>query len=350
MAYLTLLDMAKRTGDNREIGLIEDVVTYAPELAVLPVRPIQGVNFKTGLRTGYPTGSFRKAGAGTPPVKSTYQQKFTECFYYDAQMTVDEALPEAEDRSVGDILTDEADAAVAGAGIYIGAQFYYGTNQDANGFQGIQSYITGNANFEVNAGVTAGAANTTSAYLVYMGIKGVHLAAGRTAGASDGIGDPNLPAGEPAVIAPPFTMMPWNRQQVADPNNPGRFFFAYVSNIRGWIGLAYGSSNSVFRVRNVMTAPTIASKANVFTDTLAAQLLALVPLHIRASGQLRWFLNPTAALGLQLSRSYTSITNATPGMKAAAATGDQIAGPIPEECMGIEIILTNSITNTETGI
>jgi hypothetical protein len=345
MAQLTLLDMTKRTGSDREIGLIEDVVTFAPELGVIPVRPIVGTTFRSTLRTGYPTGAFRAAGAGVTPAKSTYAQKLAECFFFDTPLVVDEALPEAEDKSVGDILTDESIGAIRGAGISIASQFYYGTSADAKGFQGVVTYITGNTGFEVNAGTTSGGANTTSVYLVWLDLKGIHFIAGNTAAPRAAIGTVETPSGAPAMVAPPFQMPPWFRQQVTDPADSTKRFFAFVSNIRGWIGMAFGSNNSAFRVRNVGTGTATTTKP--FTDTLGAQLLSLVPLHIRNSGNLRWFMNRTAAYGLQSARSFTSVTNLTPGMGSMQGG---VFADLPKECQGIPIVITDSITNTETGI
>lgn len=353
MSQLTLLDMTKRTGSDREIGLIEDVVTFAPELGIVPVRPIMGTTFKATLRTAYPNGAFRPIGRGVAPSKSTYVQQLRECFFYDLPLVVDEALPESEDRSVGDVLTDESIGAMRGAGIGISTQFYYGspgstaTGSDANGFQGIVPFITGNTGFEVNAGTTAGAANTSSAYLVYLDLHGVHFIAGNTAGARPSIGSVDEPAGAPEVVAPPFQMPPWFRQIVADPVTSANKSFAFVTNIRGWIGMAFGSNNSAFRVRNINA--NLGASTLTFTDKLAAQLLALVPLHIRNSGRLRWFLNRNTAFGLQTSRSFTSITNIVPGLAGTLKTGDAYAG-LPTESQGIPIIITDSIVNTETGI
>lgn len=335
MATLTLLDIAKRSGSDRAIGLIEDVVTFAPEVGVLACRPISGVSFKSTLRTGYPTSAFRTVGDGVVPSKSTYVQKLAECFYIDTQLQVPEELPASEDKSVGDVLADETSGGMAATGITLGTQLYYGTAADSKGFQGLTTFVGSSNSLTVTAGGTG--AVTTSVWLVYMDEKGVHFVSGNTAAARPA-GNPGEPSGEPAIVAPPFSMNSWTKQQVAI-GTAGKVAMAYVNNYSGWIGLAYGSDYSAFRVRNVSTQ----SSANYFTDNQAALLLSKVPIHIRNSGKLRWFMNRTAAYTLQISRSVVTPANVSGGQ-----TGAPLAAPLPTECQGFPITITDSLVQTET--
>jgi len=105
------------------------------------------------------------------------------------------------------------------------------------------------------------------------------------------------------------------------------------------MGLGYGSRYAAFRARNV----SLASAASYFTDSLAAKLLSQVPLHIRNSGKLRWFMNRDAAYSLQISRTVTAPTNQQGG-----PGGAWLAAPTPTDCQNIPITLTDSITTTET--
>jgi serine kinase of HPr protein (carbohydrate metabolism regulator) len=85
-------------------------------------------------------------------------------------------------------------------------------------------------------------------------------------------------------------------------------------------------------VRNI----SLASAASYMTDAFGAKLLSKVPLHIRNSGKLRWFMNRDAAYSLQASRS-----------TVAANVGVNFP-TLPTECQGIPITVTDSITSTET--
>ena len=237
------------------------------------------------------------------------------------------------------MLTDEAIGGIRGVGITLGTQLYYGTSADTKGFQGLKAF-TGTGTTGANA-LTVTASGTgsvvSSVYLVYLDLKGVHFVAGRTATASAG-GSPALPSGVPNVYAPPFRMPEWTRQQVVI-GTAGKVAFANVTNFAGWLGLAYGSNYSCFRARNVSAA----SAASYFTDALAAKLLSQVPLHVRNSGSLKWFMNRTAAYTLQISRSVV-----TPSFQSGGPTGQLLAAPIPTECMGIPIQITDSILQTDT--
>ena len=55
----TLLDIAKLNGSDTVVGLIEEVITSAPEFAVLPARTIRGTSYNTVSRTAYPSVGFR---------------------------------------------------------------------------------------------------------------------------------------------------------------------------------------------------------------------------------------------------------------------------------------------------
>lgn len=330
MASLTLLDIAKRNGSDREVGLIEDIVTFAPEVAAVPVRPINGVTFKSTLRTGVPTGSaFRNPGSGASLVKSTYEQKLAECFFIDKPMQVDEALIDAQDGNIGDVLADEVQGTLQATGIDIGSQLYYGTSASAGGFQGLTDFVGSSSTYTLSAAGTGSV--TTSAWLVYLDIKGVHFISGRTA-AGHGATNPSAPASEPAIVAPPFRLKSWNLQQVVVGS---KVQMAYVSNVSGWLGLAYGSRYSAFRVRNV----SLQGSSNWMTDKLGAQLLSLVPLHIRNSGSLRWFMNRDCAYSLQASRQ--------PSTTVGMVGGVGIFPQLPTEIGGIPITVTDSITTTE---
>ena len=131
-ALLTLADLTKRRHSDLAIGLIEETTTIAPELDVIGGTPISGITYMATSRT-VPTVAFRNANDGSDAVKSAYDQKLAQCFIIDAQLQVDKAVVDSEaksgiNQSVNDLLMSEAQGALRGAGIAIGAQFYYGTN------------------------------------------------------------------------------------------------------------------------------------------------------------------------------------------------------------------------------
>jgi len=303
---LTLLDVAKRTGSDSAVGLIEEVVTHAPEVATYPVRTINGTTFNTTKRTNYPQGGFRGANQGVTLGQSAFAQRLDQCFFFDAQMQVDEAVVNADGGEVGDLLGNEASGAISGAAISLGTQIYYGTSEDAKGFEGLLANVA-SAN-TVDATGTGG--TRTGVYFVYEDIQGVHLVAGNNT----------------SILMGSDTE--WPKQKVTD--GTGKTYTAYTNNASGYLGLAIGHKDSIVYVKNLTTAKP-------FTDSLAADAMALFPAHIMASGKVKCYMNRAARLQLQKSRS-------TVGVTKADASGGSFA-PLPTEVQGIEIVVTDSITN-----
>ncbi len=193
---LTLLDLAARSGEN-VAAVVEDVTTVAPEFSVIPAIARGGVSYDVLRRVGLPAGSFRKVGNGVDMSKSSWERETKPMFVFEAQMQIGEDIVKAQTAqsraTVGDILADEAMATVRGSIINIGAQAYYGTKADAEGFAG----LGGQSAFDISAG-GAGTATTTTAYLCWLDStpinpQGLHFAVGL-----DGA----------------FTFNEWMRQQV----------------------------------------------------------------------------------------------------------------------------------------
>lgn len=313
---LSLLDMTKRNGNDSAVGLIEEVNTVAPESTELMGRPISGVTYTALIRKALPGNTsnvgvaFRNANEGSEIISGQYEQRISQCFFLDGQMRVDEAVirsGKAEGNSMSDVLADEATGIARSKLIQLGAQFYSGTSNDAKGFVGLTG-LYDTTNCEVTAG---GSTNTTSAYLVWNDIQGVHWIFGNNSG---------LMLGE------------WTRQQVTDSNS--KAYMAYVNNLSGWVGLANGHSRAIVRIKAIKD-----NTGNFLTDARVAEALTKMPIFMRRSPNLRLLCNSTAAFTLQKSRSTVvgSKTDAPPLQFAAQ----------PTESNGVPIILTDSIGNAE---
>jgi hypothetical protein len=306
MAFLTLADLAALRGSDAVVGLIEDATSFAPEFGVVPARGLTGITYMLTRRTGKPTGAFRDANSAVTLEKSQYTQEVKQMYFLDLQLQTDEAIVKSDSRELGEILTLEARGAMQGATEKIGTQFYYGTSADAKGFAGIQSQSVG----KVSAGNKTSA--TTSAYLVWLDPQGVQFVVG-----NDG----------------EFAMGEWTKQAVNPTSTTQRM--AWVNNMSTFIGLQVGSTSAVWRVGGIHTDST-----HHMTDARGAHLLSKVPLNRRQG--LRWFMNRTAALTLQLSRTSIGQVYATPSSGGPAFSG------FPTECVGIPITVTDMITDTET--
>jgi len=308
---LTLLDLVTLQRNDVLTGLVEDVTTYAPEFSVVPVVRRPGTYYEIVKRTALPTVGFRAVNNGTASAKSSFKKETKEMFFLDVLINVDEAIYKGDDRSTGDILSHEAQGALQNAVISIGAQFYYGTSNAAFGFGGLRSQLSGS----VQAG---GSTNSTSAYLVWFNPWGVCFDVG-----NDG-----------EIAMPPFM-----RQQVtASSITAGATgnLFAWVSNISCFIGLSVKSNYSVWAVTGISGS----GATNKWTDALAAQLIALIPLNRRQG--LCWFANRQAVYTLQAQRTVTLYGTD----KLIPDQG--VVAPQPTSCMGFPIVQSDSLTNTES--
>jgi hypothetical protein len=311
--FLTLTEMTKRNGTDQAIGLVEEVNTVAPELESLKGRSISGTTYKIKKRTVLPAGpAFRKANVGSDIVSSTYANELAQCFFLDAQMQIDEMVVKsglAEGNSLEDILADEAVGVMTQKLINVGDQFYRGTTANADGFLGLKS-LYDTTNCEVDATGTPGSA--TSVWLVWNDLQGLHWIYGNGMGVE--MGD-------------------WQRQQVVAPTGTGKLH-AYTNNASGWLGLSFGHTRSIVRAKNITTA---ANKG--FTDAMGAEMIQKLPIFMRRSPNLRFFMNSTAELLLRKSRSTVSTAKTDSGIL-------QFAPPVTE-CQGVPVILTDSIPNNE---
>jgi len=312
---LTLLDITKRNGTDTAVGLVEEVTTFAPEIDAIMGRPIMGTTYKTRIRKTLPAGpTFRQANAGSDIVSSVYDQKISQCFIFDAQLRTDQAVADAPEEGGRELLlADEAAGVLRQKAIGLGDQFYRGTTADANGFQGLQAFYD-STNMEVDATGTTSSVKT-SAWFVWNDLQGVHFIFGNNAG---------------------LQMGQWRLQQVTDSNS--KAYMAYVNNCYGWIGLSINHTKSVARIKNIED-----TTGKYLTDSLIANALRKFPLSIRNSGNLKIFTSRLGAYTLQKSRSVTIFS----GMGSKATPGMENIGPTPTESMGVPIIVTDSVSDTE---
>lgn len=304
VTYANLYDLVTLQRNDALTGLVEEVTTYAPEFASVPVVTRSGTYYEIVKRTALPSATFRAINTGVSPSKSAYKKEIKEMFFLDSPINVDEAVVKGDDASSGAILAHEAQGVLQQSVITIGAQFYYGTSNATYGFPGLRAQLSG----VITAG---GTTNSTTAYLVWLNPQGVHFDVGM-----DGV----------------VAMKPWWMQQISAPSGTGNIM-AWVSNLSCYIGSATISSYSVWGVVGI-------DASHKLTDAIAAQLVSLIPLNRRQG--LTWFMNRTAHYTLQASR--TSIGN----QPATASNGGPAWSPPPEKCEGYPIIVTDSITNTES--
>ncbi len=330
MAMITLFDLVTLQRNDILTGLVEDVTTYAPEFSRIPVETRPGTWYEIVRRTALGAAAFRIVNNGATPIKSAYKKEVKEMFFIDVPVTMDEAIMKGDDKSTGDIWTHEAQGALQAALILIGAQTWYGTSNDANGFAGVRAQCAGS----ISAG---GTTSTTSAYLLWLnGPWGCHY-----------------DVGENGQIALPPPM----RQQIVAPSPGTGTLFAWVSNLSCWIGFNVISANTAngggatWAVTGISTATSSGAFTQALTDRIAAQLISNIPL-VRRQG-LCWFVNRTSWFLLQQSRAainWQSVGGTFTGLgqlQPAGPNGQPSWSPPPDLLEGFPLVITDSISNVE---
>jgi hypothetical protein len=312
MANVTLLDIAKLNGSDQVVGLIEENLTYAPELAIFPTRTIKGTSYETTTRDSYPSVGFRNLNAGSTPTKSNFKKARVECFVFGGVIQADAAVAEAYEEGPAAWEMIEASGVVKQSMIVLGKQIWYGTANDAAGFPGIKDVTPkGGALVLDAAGTTA-----TTASSVY--------------GVKFGTQDVIMPMGQNATLA----LSEFKDQQITFDGGttwlPGR-----VADMRAWLGLQVGNVNCVGRICNLT-----AESGKTLTDAKIAQWLAQFPVGYQPD---RLFMNRRSLFHLQTSR--TVVINSMGSQKAAP--NQENIGPVPTEAFGIPITVTDSILSTD---
>lgn len=303
MAVTTLLDIAKANGSDAAVGLIEEVLTAAPEVQFGAARTIKGLSYKTLVRTGLPSAGFRNANEGTTPTKSTWENRVIECFTLNPRWECDKAVADRYEDGAQAFIALEADGITRASMITLGSQFYYGTGTggDAKGFPGLIQ-MHDSTNMVVDA--TGSTASTgSSVWAVMFGPKAVQWVYGL---------DGALSVSDVAEA------------RVTDSNDAP--YTAYVQEMLAYPGLQVASKYSVARIKKLT-----ADSGKGLTDALIAQLLSKFPVGFKPD---YLFMSRRSLMQLQASRTATSTTGAP--------------APFPSESHGVPIQVTDSILDTES--
>jgi len=309
---ITLLDIAKLNGSDQTVGLIEENLSFSPELERFPAYTISGTTYKIVLRTSYPGVGFRNANEGVTGGFNEFEIRLAQCFLIDGQIRTDKAVADAYERGAAAYQAMDASGVTKQAFLEIGSQVYYGTTVDAKGFPGLLEIHTAlNNGIVVDAGGTS-AGTGSSVWGIKFGTDGVQMVFGRNT---------TLELGE------------WMTQQVTDA--AGKYYTAYTNGLTGWVGMQVGSKYSIGRLKDATE-----DSGKGVTDARLGELLSKYPVGYRPDV---WMMNRRGAFQIQTSRSST-----VNGTAAKSATGNEVWAPLPTESNGIPIVITDSIVNTET--
>jgi hypothetical protein len=309
--YLTTLDLAKINGSDAEVGLIEENLSAAPEISILPARTIAGLSFRSLIRTAFPSGEFRKVNEGVEPTKSSYANKTFEVFYYDGQMEMDVAAADGDERGADHALAMEADGHGHAFVLTAGKQVWYGTGTggDADGFPGAVQIV--DSSLVVDAGGTT-ASTGSSVYAVVAAPKFMGLLYGRNR---------VVKVGE------------WRKQTIT---RNSKELTAWKNSCEGWVGAEWLNKYAVDRVKKLTE-----DSGKGLTDSLLADLIAAFPTGVKPT---HLFMSRRSRKQLQKARTVTLQGNASGNPKGSQGT----IAPVPTEYDGIPIIATDSILDTES--
>lgn len=303
MSRLTLLDVAKLNGADKEVGLIEEIATSAPEAETFPFRLIKGTSYPTVTRTSLPTVGFRLANQGNDASKSGFVRKLVQAFIFGGRVEADKAAAMAHDEGMEAFEMIEALGVFKASLIALGKQIWYGVSTDADGFPGVKSalpFTAGVADGSVINATGTTSSTASSVYAVKFGPQDVTLVGGNNA--VPRLGD-------------------FRDETIYDDDDlplPGR-----VADLIGWIGLQIANINCVRRIANV----TADSGKGLTTDLLDSMLNSF-PVGYR----------PDAIYMSRRSRLQ---------LKQDLQTPERPSVPMPTEYDGIPIIATDSILNTD---
>ncbi|HWN95014.1 MAG TPA: hypothetical protein VNT99_08275 [Methylomirabilota bacterium] len=313
MAKLTLLDVAKLNGNDTVVGLIEENLSFAPEVSRFPFRQIKGTSYRTVTRTGFPSVSFRSANEGVTPSKSTFKNSLVECFILAAQVEVDKAVGMANEDGMAALEMIESNGVMRQALIELGSQIWHGVSVDSKGFPGIKAATPSTATIYLTSG-GSDANVQSSAYFVKYGNQDVTLIGGNNT---------------------TFNLGDFRDQTLYDAASLA--YEGRTAGLTAWTGLQIGNLNCVGRIANIGQD---SETGDLLTDAKIAQLLQKFPVGYRPD---EIWMNRRS--GGQLQRSRTVVINSGPASKAGANL--EAVAPWPDSAFGIPIQITDSILSTE---
>lgn len=308
MALPNLLDVIKANNADKIVGVIDEVSKAHPEMTFGAARTIPGISYETLVRTalGSTTGSFRKANAGSAPVKNTYANRRVDTFIMEPRFECDKAIADSYVDGAEAYIAMETGGIMEGELQGLCRTFYYGQDATFGNALGFPGLIAGHdsANMVVDATGTT-ESTCSSLWAVKFGPQMVQWIMGMGG---------SLNFSQPVI------------ESVVDAADATKKYRAYVSTMLARPGLQVGSLRGVGRIKKLT-----ADVGKGLTDALIAQLLAKFPVGVVPDVL---FCSRRSRAQLQTSRTATNATGAP--------------APIPTESFGIPIAVTDSIVDTET--
>lgn len=310
-SLMTLLDLAKFSGNDRAIPLIDAAAISSPELGLVYGRPISGTKFTALKRVSVQSTSrwsaFNKGGEVS---KATYTNVEFATKMLKAPLKVDATVNKVspDGLSAAETLTLLVQDEMDNISKQVGQAFYTGNSATGDEFDGLDRFL--DSTYSVNAG---GSGTVSKAYFVHVGIRGVHFIWGGNVGLS---------------------IAPWTTQMITA--SSGGDMLGLVSQIDAAIGLAVTGHVAVSYVYNI-------DATHPLTDALVSEALSKLP--TAAPAPTHAFMNKSTLWGLRKSR--TPIIGATIGVPislgSTPSSSSQVIAPPPTEVEGMVVVPTDNI-------
>jgi hypothetical protein len=246
---LTLLDLAKRKGNDVTIGIIEAMTQSNALLKQIPFRGIIGNTLKYGRRVGLPTVAWKGINQGVDASKSIIEDVVMECKFMGGRSQVGKNLIEQDPRGINAVRMEEDSSFLAAMSNLFNYAMFYG-NSVTNKLMpdGIIKLLSSVAAHPTCISATGSASNVqTSMYIVSfadaIGVGGI------SRGVEGLLGNGKLPTG-----------LDMGLQYIDDLDS--KQMLGYVTEFDWQPGFAIYDERSVARICNIdsthkITAPLI---------------------------------------------------------------------------------------------
>lgn len=247
MVKATLLDIAKRTGNDAVVGLVDQTIQMNAMLNVLPFRPITGISYKFARRKSLPTVGFRGYNQGITASKSIVDQVTIETKNIGGRSEVDKLLAEADPRGINAYRAEEDSGFAAAMGNVYNSKAYYGKSSTTKGleFDGVSTLLNDLSMETVIDGGGSTSGQMSSVYAV---------------ATVDAVGTYGRMRGVEGILGngKNITAIDMDLQYVKDGDN--KDYLAYVTEFEFAPGLAIYDMRSIGRIANLGTSNTVTIK------------------------------------------------------------------------------------------
>lgn len=290
-----------------DIDGISDLLQDAPLLQTLVAEfASNGTQHKYLKETSAPVVGFRSINDGRDHGHSNDTKVSVDLALLDCSYHVDSAFADEYRFGKEAWIARESQRALQAGFFKAEQQLIYGTGASAAGFTGLADASTIDALADGMVVDGGGAANLSSVYLVR---------------SVDALTDVTLITGNDGNIS-----VGASYEQMMAGSSTG-MFNAYVTPVQAYLGLQIGSIYSVGRIANLDNG------ANGLTDDKISDALSNFPAARPAT---HLVMNRRSLQQLQASRTATNPTGAP--------------APFPQSAFGVDIVVTDAITDSETAL